>query len=99
MRRNILSIGETGRVRELTVSGPYSKRPALIISERFNAGSVVLLRLSFAEAIRLNYALTTVMKQIKEGKYDPGEDSLFIDGVDGFDLSVPSKEEEAGGEG
>lgn len=71
----------------------------MIISERFNAGSVVLLRLSFAEAIRLNYALTTVMKQIKEGKYDPGEDSLFIDGVDGFDLSVPSKEEEAGGEG
>lgn len=73
MSRNILSIGETGRVRELTVSGPYSKRPALIISERFNAGSVVLLRLC--------------------------EDSLFIDGVDGFDLSVPSKEEEAGGEG
>lgn len=99
MKKNILSIAEEGRIRELTVSGPYSKRPALIISERFNAGSVVLLRLSFAEAVRLNYALTTVMKQIKEGKYEPDEESLLLDGIDGFDLSVPSKEEEAGGEG
>ena len=62
MNRNILSITESGWVRELTISGPYSKHPTLIIAERFDAGSVVSLQLSFAEAVRLNHALMTVIK-------------------------------------
>ena len=97
MSRNILSIAEEGRVRELTISGPYSKRPTLIISERFNAGSVVLLRLSFAEAVRLNHTLTTVMKQIKEGKYELDEESLLLDGIDGFHMEIRPKERECEG--
>lgn len=95
MSRNILSIGEAGQVRELTISDPYSKRPTLIIAERFNSGSVVLLRLSFAEAVRLNHALTTVMKQIKEGKYEPDEESLLLDGIDGFDMEIRPKDLES----
>lgn len=99
MSRNILSITEAGRVREVTISDPYSKCPALIILERFNARSVVLLRLSFAEAVRLNHALATVMKQIKEGKYVPDEDTLLFEGIDGFDLGVLSTEKEESEEG
>ena len=95
MSRNILSIGETGRVRELTVSGPYSKHPTLIIAKRFDAGSVASLQLSFAEAVRLNHALTTVIKQIKEGKYEPDEESLLLDGIDGFDMEMRPKERES----
>ena len=95
MKKNILLIAEEGRICELMISGPYSKRPTLIISERFNAGSVVLLRLSFAEAVRLNYALTTVMKQIKEGKYEPDEESLLLDGIDGFDMEIRPKDLES----
>lgn len=50
----------------------------------------------FEAAVRLNHALTTVIKQIKEGKYDSSEDSLFIDGVNGFDLfALPKQEEES----
>lgn len=95
MNRNILSITESGRVRELTISGPYSKHPTLIIAERFDAGSVVSLQLSFAEAVRLNHALTTVIKQIKEGKYEPDEESLLLDGIDGFDMEMRPKERES----
>lgn len=86
MSRNILSIGESGRTRELTISGAYSKNPLLIILERKNAGSAEVLRFSFAEAIRLNYALTQVIKQIKEGKYEPDEESLLLDGIDSIYL-------------
>lgn len=95
MNRNILSITESGRVRELTISGPYSKHPTLIIAERFDAGSVASLQLSFAEAVRLNHALTTVIKQIKEGKYEPDEESLLLDGIDGFDMEIRPKESES----
>lgn len=95
MNRNILSITESGRVLELTISGPYSKHPTLIIAERFDAGSVVSLQLSFAEAVRLNYVLTTVIKQIKEGKYEPDEESLLLDGIDGFDMEMRPKERES----
>ena len=54
-------------MRELTISGAYSKNPILIILERKNVGAAEVLRFSFAEAIRLNHALTQVIKQIKEG--------------------------------
>lgn len=34
--------------------------------------------------------------EAKEGKYDSSEDSLFIDGVNGFDLfALPKQEEES----
>lgn len=95
MSRNILSIGEAGRVRELTISGAYSKNPLLIILERKNAGEAEVLRFSFAEAIRLNYALTQVIKQIKEGKYEPDEELLLLDGIDGFDMEMRPKERES----
>jgi len=86
MSRNILSIGESGRMRELTISGAYSKNPILIILERKNVGAAEVLRFSFAEAIRLNHALTQVIKQIKEGKYEPDEELLLLDGIDSIYL-------------
>lgn len=94
MSRNILSIGESGRTRELTISGAYSKNPILIVLERKNVGAAEVLRFSFAEAIRLNHALTQVIKQIKEGKYEPDEESLLLDGIDGFEMENRSREGE-----